>query len=119
MPTPRPDSPALRTLPSSLHTLPTPPRPPPRTTRFVPNGGRLYYTERSQPPLLSEMVCDVYSARPDDDFLTRALPSLVRTSPPPGGGGLRESKLYRKTRNVPHTTLGCIIDPAGTAVSFG
>ncbi|CAN0283878.1 unnamed protein product, partial [Ectocarpus sp. 13 AM-2016] len=45
---------------------------------FVPNGGRLYYTERSQPPLLSDMVCEVYSARPDRTFLARALPSLVR-----------------------------------------
>ncbi|CBJ29799.1 Trehalase N-terminal fragment, family GH37 [Ectocarpus siliculosus] len=46
------------------------------TIRFVPNGGRLYYTERSQPPLLSDMVCEVYSARPDRAFLARALPSL-------------------------------------------
>lgn len=45
--------------------------------RFVPNGGRIYYTERSQPPLLSDMVCEVYSARPDAAFLARALPSLV------------------------------------------
>lgn len=45
---------------------------------FVPNGCRLYYTERSQPPLLSDMVCEVYSAEPDRDFLARALPSLVR-----------------------------------------
>lgn len=47
---------------------------------FVPNGGRLYYTTRSQPPLLSDMVCEVYSARPEDRaFLARALPSLVST----------------------------------------
>lgn len=44
----------------------------------MPNGCRLYYTERSQPPLLSDMVCEVYSAEPDRDFLARALPSLVR-----------------------------------------
>eukprot|EP00903_Cladosiphon_okamuranus_P020327 g18650.t1 len=43
---------------------------------FVPNGGRLYYAERSQPPLLSDMVCEVYVARPDRVFLARALPSL-------------------------------------------
>ncbi|CAM9549185.1 unnamed protein product, partial [Choristocarpus tenellus] len=43
---------------------------------FVPNGGRLYYTERSQPPLLSDMVCDVYTACPDITFLSRALPTL-------------------------------------------
>lgn len=52
---------------------PLPPAP-----SFVPNGGRLYYTERSQPPLLSDMVCEVYAARPDRRFLARALPSLVR-----------------------------------------
>lgn len=45
--------------------------------RFVPNGGRIYYTERSQPPLLSDMVCEIYSARPDPAFLARALPSLA------------------------------------------
>ena len=28
---------------------------------FVPNGGRAYYTKRSQPPLLSEMVWAVYA----------------------------------------------------------
>ncbi|CAN0019612.1 unnamed protein product, partial [Hapterophycus canaliculatus] len=44
---------------------------------FVPNGGRLYYTTRSQPPLLSDMVCEIYSAKPEDrEFLARALPSL-------------------------------------------
>ena len=26
------------------------------TYGFVPNGGRIYYTDRSQPPMLSEMV---------------------------------------------------------------
>ena len=25
---------------------------------FVPNGGRIYYLDRSQPPMLSEMVAD-------------------------------------------------------------
>ncbi|CAM9566394.1 unnamed protein product [Scytosiphon promiscuus] len=44
---------------------------------FVPNGGRLYYTTRSQPPLLSDMVCEIYSAEPTDrEFVARALPSL-------------------------------------------
>ncbi|CAN0367758.1 unnamed protein product, partial [Discosporangium mesarthrocarpum] len=47
-----------------------------RTRSFVPNGGRLYYTHRSQPPLLSDMVCDIYMASGDVAFLARALPTL-------------------------------------------
>ena len=29
---------------------------------FVPNGGRIYYTRRSQPPFLSLMVNEYYQA---------------------------------------------------------
>ncbi|CAM9624275.1 unnamed protein product [Chrysoparadoxa australica] len=43
---------------------------------MVPNGGRIYYTQRSQPPLLSEMVCAIYEASLDDGFLAKALPLL-------------------------------------------
>ena len=40
---------------------------------FVPNGARSYYLNRSQPPLLSEMVCAVVAALAepsdaDDEF---------------------------------------------------
>ncbi|QDZ19786.1 trehalase [Chloropicon primus] len=53
---------------------------------FVPNGTRTYYLGRSQPPLLSEMVADLYrwSLDNEDDsvlpagFLDGALPLLVR-----------------------------------------
>lgn len=43
---------------------------------FVPNGGRVYYLGRSQPPLLSEMVGAVFAATQNLTFLTHALPRL-------------------------------------------
>lgn len=43
----------------------------------MPNGGRVYYTHRSQPPLLTQMV-DVYVTRTGDiDFLQSVLPALL------------------------------------------
>lgn len=45
---------------------------------MVPNGGRVYYTNRSQPPLLPQMVDLVYSVTGDRAFLQRVLPLLVR-----------------------------------------
>eukprot|EP00887_Chlorella_sp_A99_P002997 scaffold9.g2997.t1 len=45
---------------------------------FVPNGLRTYYLNRSQPPLLSQMVAAVHAAAPDAAFLERALEALVR-----------------------------------------
>eukprot|EP00270_Netrium_digitus_P008533 TRINITY_DN2558_c0_g1_i5.p1 TRINITY_DN2558_c0_g1~~TRINITY_DN2558_c0_g1_i5.p1 ORF type:complete len:597 (-),score=60.28 TRINITY_DN2558_c0_g1_i5:501-2291(-) len=45
---------------------------------FVPNGSRWYYTNRSQPPLLSEMVRVVYEATEDKDLLARAIEILQR-----------------------------------------
>jgi alpha,alpha-trehalase len=43
---------------------------------FFPNGGRIYYLNRSQPPLLTQMIRRYYEATNDSDFLRRALPSL-------------------------------------------
>ena len=48
---------------------------------FVPNGNRIYYEDRSQPPMLSEMVrvvADALDANGTDcrPFLAQALPSL-------------------------------------------
>ncbi|GLI69768.1 hypothetical protein VaNZ11_014451, partial [Volvox africanus] len=45
---------------------------------FVPNGTRQYYTNRSQPPLLSAMVLAVWNASNDDSLLVDALPQLVK-----------------------------------------
>ncbi|KAK1785295.1 hypothetical protein P4O66_018692, partial [Electrophorus voltai] len=45
---------------------------------FVPNGGRIYYERRSQPPFLSLMVESFYEATGDVEFLRQALPTLVK-----------------------------------------
>jgi alpha,alpha-trehalase len=46
---------------------------------FVPNGGRVYYSlpGRSQPPMLSHMVKELYDATQNITFLARAYPSLT------------------------------------------
>jgi alpha,alpha-trehalase len=44
----------------------------------VPNGARVYYLNRSQPPLLSAMVRTVYETTNDMALLTTALPQLVK-----------------------------------------
>ncbi|KAI5098334.1 trehalase, partial [Silurus meridionalis] len=43
---------------------------------FVPNGGRIYYERRSQPPFLPLMVESYYEATKDTEFLKKALPLL-------------------------------------------
>lgn len=43
---------------------------------FVPNGGRVYYLMRSQPPLLIPMVQEYYRFTKDLDFLKKMLPIL-------------------------------------------
>ncbi|XP_041797035.1 trehalase [Chelmon rostratus] len=43
---------------------------------FVPNGGRIYYERRSQPPFLTLMVESYYQATKDEEFLREALPAL-------------------------------------------
>ena len=43
---------------------------------FVPNGGRVYYLTRSQPPLLSEMVLAVYNATGNRSFAAQAVGRL-------------------------------------------
>lgn len=44
---------------------------------FVPNGGRVYYLLRSQPPLLTAMVYEYYKATNDVAFVREILPVLV------------------------------------------
>ncbi|TCD65786.1 hypothetical protein EIP91_002225 [Steccherinum ochraceum] len=41
---------------------------------FIPNGGRIYYLNRSQPPLFINMLNDYVAATNDTGILTRALP---------------------------------------------
>ncbi|KAI8377911.1 trehalase [Radiomyces spectabilis] len=43
---------------------------------FMPNGARIYYLNRSQPPFLTEMVKIYYEKTKDKDFMRRALPIL-------------------------------------------
>lgn len=41
---------------------------------FIPNGGRIYYLNRSQPPLFIHMVYDYVNVTGDTSILQRALP---------------------------------------------
>ncbi|CAM0956441.1 unnamed protein product [Alopecurus aequalis] len=45
---------------------------------FVLNGARSYYTNRSQPPLLSSMVLEIYTATGDLSLVRRAFPSMLK-----------------------------------------
>lgn len=45
---------------------------------FVPNGGRIYYTARSQPPLLTQMVALYYNYTSNLTFVESLLPALSR-----------------------------------------
>ncbi|KAG8838324.1 hypothetical protein FRB91_007695, partial [Serendipita sp. 411] len=45
---------------------------------FIPNGGRIYYLNRSQPPVFIGMVLSYYNATKDDATLERALPIMER-----------------------------------------
>ncbi|KAK0423623.1 hypothetical protein QR680_008240 [Steinernema hermaphroditum] len=45
---------------------------------FVPNGGRVYYLLRSQPPLLTPMVYEYYLATGDLEFVQEVLPLLEK-----------------------------------------
>lgn len=45
---------------------------------FIPNGARLYYLNRSQPPVLSEMVKIYIKHTNDTSILDRALPLLIK-----------------------------------------
>ncbi|XP_020583130.1 probable trehalase [Phalaenopsis equestris] len=44
----------------------------------VLNGARTYYANRSQPPLLSSMVREIYSRTGDLEFVRKSLPSLIK-----------------------------------------
>ncbi|KAK7251456.1 hypothetical protein RIF29_34676 [Crotalaria pallida] len=45
---------------------------------FVLNGARAYYTNRSQPPLLSAMVYEIYNSTGDIELVRRCLPALLK-----------------------------------------
>ncbi|KAL3081959.1 hypothetical protein niasHT_032641 [Heterodera trifolii] len=45
---------------------------------FVPNGGRIYYNKRSQPPFLTFMVNDYFAETGDTEYLKTILPVLEK-----------------------------------------
>lgn len=45
---------------------------------FIPNGGRIYYSERSQPPLLTGMIKSYVDETNDIGFMSEAMPLLER-----------------------------------------
>uniref|UniRef100_A0A1I7SP66 Trehalase n=1 Tax=Bursaphelenchus xylophilus TaxID=6326 RepID=A0A1I7SP66_BURXY len=45
---------------------------------FVPNGGRIYYTRRSQPPTLIPSVYQYYQSTGDVDFVKKHLATLEK-----------------------------------------
>ncbi|CAJ0957592.1 unnamed protein product, partial [Mesorhabditis belari] len=45
---------------------------------FVPNGGRVYYLQRSQPPLFAAMVYEHYAATLDLALVKEVLPSIEK-----------------------------------------
>lgn len=45
---------------------------------FIPNGGRIYYSERSQPPLLTAMIKTYVDETKDTEFAIRSLDLLER-----------------------------------------
>ncbi|XP_008215783.2 trehalase [Nasonia vitripennis] len=49
-----------------------------KTYGFVPNGGRVYYLMRSQPPLLIPMVDKYYEFTKDWKFVEQSLPTLEK-----------------------------------------
>lgn len=61
-----------------------------KTYGFVPNGGRIYYINRSQPPLLTLMVYRYFQVTNDKQFLQDALPFLDQ-----------EYQFWMKNRTVP------------------
>ncbi|VDM96954.1 unnamed protein product [Thelazia callipaeda] len=45
---------------------------------FIPNGGRVYYARRSQPPLFIPMVYEYYAATKDDEFLAKVIEAMEK-----------------------------------------
>ncbi|KAH7718594.1 Trehalase family protein, partial [Aphelenchoides avenae] len=45
---------------------------------MIPNGGRIYYVRRSQPPLLAGMLYEYYEATRDKAFVAEALPLVEK-----------------------------------------
>ncbi|CAB3404845.1 unnamed protein product [Caenorhabditis bovis] len=48
------------------------------TRGFIPNGGRVYYLRRSQPPLFAAMVYDYYLATQDRQLVADTIPAIEK-----------------------------------------
>uniref|UniRef100_A0A914ZI99 Trehalase n=1 Tax=Parascaris univalens TaxID=6257 RepID=A0A914ZI99_PARUN len=48
------------------------------TIGFIPNGGRVYYLRRSQPPMFIPMIYEYHMATEDDEFLLSMLNSMEK-----------------------------------------
>ena len=78
---------------------------------FIPNGGRVYYLDRSQPPLFIQMVSLYIEKSNDTSILPRALPLMQqemawwttnRTQTVTGPSGQEhEVALYKVTNTAP------------------
>ncbi|EFO19502.1 trehalase [Loa loa] len=78
---------------------------------FVPNGGRIYYLRRSQPPFLIPMVYEYYEATEDIKFVRENFDHLVReyefwvqkrsVKVEDKNGNKHIAYQYRTTSNVP------------------
>uniref|UniRef100_A0A915D1Y5 Trehalase n=1 Tax=Ditylenchus dipsaci TaxID=166011 RepID=A0A915D1Y5_9BILA len=83
---------------------------------FIPNGGRVYYLRRSQPPLLTAMVYEYYESNhtrvKDNNFLKEMLPVLEKevefwdtrrnvTVKDPNTGEIYQAYRYFAESNVP------------------
>ncbi|RCN46893.1 alpha,alpha-trehalase [Ancylostoma caninum] len=62
---------------------------------FVPNGGRIYYLRRSQPPLFAPMVYEYYQATRDKDLIREMLPVIEK-----------EYNFWTSNRSLPITVNG-------------
>ena len=74
---------------------------------FVPNGGRVYYTMRSQPPLLPWMVYEYYQVTRDTSFLRDVLPSLDD-----------EYKFWMENRSILYTECNCTVNHYASPVTL-
>ena len=48
------------------------------TYGYIPNGNRIYYERRSQPPLFIAMMEEYYKVTKDSDFIKRHLPTMEK-----------------------------------------
>ncbi|EPB66047.1 hypothetical protein ANCCEY_14865 [Ancylostoma ceylanicum] len=62
---------------------------------FVPNGGRIYYLRRSQPPLFAPMVYEYYQATKDKELIREMLPVIEK-----------EYNFWTSNRSLPITVNG-------------